>query len=112
VMTANGIFRELALKRMVASRPADTVSAALGILLITVVSVVGLRPLVSSGVSLSQRAQVSIALIVLTVLFETALGIFVDHKTSAELIEHYAIWHGNLWPLVLTWLAYMPFANA
>ena len=26
-----------------------------------------------------------------------------------QLLEHYAIWHGELWPLVLAWLAATPF---
>ena len=54
-------------------------------------------------------AFASVLLVVLTVAFETVLGIVVDRKSMSQLIEHYAIWHGELWPIVLAFLAYTPF---
>ena len=51
----------------------------------------------------------SVILVLLTVVFETAIGVFVDHKSSAQLLEHYAIWHGELWLIVLAFLAFTPF---
>lgn len=109
-MTLNGIGRELVLKRMLAPRPADAVSAASGILLIAIITTVGFRPLATMTVSNSQRAVLSGALVVATVVFETVLGRVVDDKSWPALLEHYELWRGNLWPLVLAWLAYMPFA--
>ena len=52
---------------------------------------------------------VSVALVVLTIAFESAMGRYVDHKAWPQLLEHYAIWHGELWPIVLAWLALTPF---
>jgi len=54
-------------------------------------------------------AVASVALIVATVVFETALGRFVDHKSWGELLAHYNLMRGELWPLVLVWLALTPF---
>jgi hypothetical protein len=64
---------------------------------------------VGSPVSQRQRVALSAALVLITVVFETALGRFVDHKSWAALLEHYSLRHGHLWPLVLGWLASMPF---
>lgn len=108
-MTLNGITRELALKRVFAPQAADAVSAAGGVLLIAVITAVGFRPLATEAVAQGQRAALSVALVLVTVAFETILGRVVDHKSWPELFEHYALWRGNLWPLVLAWLAYMPF---
>ncbi len=109
-MSANGIARELLLKRALDGRIADLASAVLGIALIGLITRVGFRPLATGGVTAGQLALVSIALVVLTVAFESAMGRFVDHKTWSQLLEHYAIWDGELWPLVLAWLALTPFA--
>lgn len=111
VMTLNGIGRELLLKRFLAVRSADVSSAALGIFFIAVVTAVGFRPLTNPDVSTRERAAVSVALVLLTVVFETLLGRLVDHKSYGEILEHYAIWHGNLWPIVLAWLAFTPFVR-
>jgi hypothetical protein len=108
-MTVNGIVRERLLKRVLSAQVADAVSAAAGILLITIVAAVGFRPLVGSPVSQRQRVALSAALVLITVVFETALGRFVDHKSWAALLGHYSLRHGHLWPLVLGWLASMPF---
>lgn len=109
-MTANGIGRELLLKRVLAPQSANTVSAAVGILLITIITAVGSRPLADPGIAPWQRTMLSVALVLATVVFETVLGRAVDHKSWSALLEHYALWRGELWPIVLAWLAYMPFA--
>lgn len=110
-MTLNGIGRERLLKRVLTPPSADVVSAAAGILLIAVITAVGFQPLAETVISQWQRAALSVALVLTTVVFETALGRVVDHKSWTELLEHYALWRGELWPLVLAWLAYMPFVG-
>jgi len=72
---------------------------------------VGFRPLAAASTSNYQRATLSVALVLVTVAFETAVGRVVDHKSWPALLEHYALWRGNLWPVVLAWLAYMPFVS-
>jgi hypothetical protein len=107
-MTANGMFRELALKRIVSARVADVLSALIGIGLIAAITRVGFRPI---GTTATTKSLVfaSIMLVVLTVAFECALGILVDNKSWSEIAEHYAIWHGELWPIVLAFVAFTPF---
>ena len=51
----------------------------------------------------------SITFVVLTVAFECALGVLVDHKSWTEIADHYAIWCGELWPIVLAFVAFTPF---
>ena len=106
LMTANGVFREAFLRPQMGTRPADGVSAVLGIALILVVTAVGFRPLV--GLSLGRLIGVSLLLVGLTVLFEIVIGRTVDHKSWAELAGNYAIWRGKLWPLVLAVVAATP----
>ena len=107
-MTANGIFRELALKRIASSRVADVLSALIGIVLIASITRVGFRPMGTAATTRSLFVA-SVMLVVLTVAFECAIGIFVDHKSWTEFAEHYAIWRGELWPIVLAFVAFTPF---
>ncbi len=108
-MSANGIARELYLKTILTGRSAGIVSALSGVLLIGLITRWGFRPLASSSPSLSDLWFLSVGLVVLTVLFETLLGRVVDHKSWTELAEHYALWRGELWPIVLAWLGATPF---
>ena len=106
-MSANGILRELVLKAITSPRIADIVSAGIGILLLALISRVGFRAM--SAPTKPSLAFASVMLVLLTVAFETVLGVVVDHKSFAQLIEHYALWRGELWPIVLAFLAYTPF---
>jgi hypothetical protein len=106
-MTANGIIRELLLKRMLEPGNANALSAILGIALIAVITSIGFR--VIGDPSAMELLALSLALVVATVVFETVVGRVVDHKSWSELLEHYDLPHGELWPLVLLWLALTPF---
>lgn len=106
-MSANGVFRELVLKRIVSSTVADVLSAIIGILLIGLITRVGFAHMRQR--TPGSLAVASISLVLLTVAFETVLGILVDHKSTTEILEHYAFWHGQLWPLLLCFLAWTPF---
>ena len=110
-MSANGVFRELVLKHHTSSSAANVLSAALGVTIIALITRVGFRPL-SPANSLSSLATLSVALVVLTVAFETVLGRVVDHKSWGELAAHYALLRGELWPIVLAFLAVTPFLSA
>ena len=107
-MTANGVFRELVLKRYVSSTAANLLSAILGVFLIALITRRGFRPL-GTGDSPMSLAALTVALVMLTVAFETALGRFVDHKSWRELARHYTFAGGDLWPIVLAFLAVTPF---
>ena len=106
-MSANGIMRELVLKRAMNSGDADVVSATVGVALIALITAIGFRTIdeASAGALLALSA----ALVGATVLFETALGRVVDHKSWSDIAGHYNLLRGELWPLVLAWLAVTPF---
>lgn len=107
-MSANGIFRELVIKQITSSWLAGVLSAAIGMVLIALITRVGFSPL-NSATPTRQLVLLSVLLVVLTVVFETAMGVVVDRKPVGQLVEHYAIWHGELWPIVLAFLACTPF---
>jgi xanthine/uracil permease len=111
-MSMNGIGRELFLKRVLPPSAAAVVSALLGIALIGLISRWGFAAIAEQSSSTTTLWQYSVALVVLTVLFETVLGRVVDHKSWSELAEHYAFWRGEWWPIVLAWLAMTPFVWA
>lgn len=109
-MTLNGIGRELLLRPILPAWATALASALLGILWIGLITRWGFRPLRTSGTPTPRAALVgySVALVGLTVAFETVLGRSVDHKSWTEIFEHYALWRGELWPIVLTWLGITP----
>ena len=107
VMIANGIFRELVLRRLAGPVVADILSVAIGVVLIVLMTRYLLRPL--AGRSVAALVRASVTLVLLTVAFEFLFGLYVDGKSWAELVANYAIWHGRLWPVVLAALAFMPF---
>ena len=109
-MTANGIARELIFKRLMNPGNADVLSAILGVALIAVITAIGFRALASA--SAGELLTLSAALVVATVLFESVLGRVVDHKSWSEVLAHYNLFRGELWPLVLAWLAVTPFVWA
>ena len=108
-MTLNGMAREVVLKRAMQAPAASALSAILGMTLIAGITYWGFRPLAASSLKIAQLALLSVLLVILTIAFECAMGRLVDHKSWRELLEHYAVWRGELWPVVLLWLASMPF---
>ena len=110
VMSVSGITRELVFKRMMAAGAADLLSAILGVALIALITAIGFRGL--DDATFGGPLVLSAALVAATVLFETMLGRLIDHKSWAELLGHYNLLRGELWPLVLAWLAITPFVWA
>lgn len=106
-MSLNGIFREAVLKRAMVVGVADVASAFLGAGIILIVT----RPMFRPLRSWPDRALTltTLVLVVLTVVFEFAVGRFVDQKTWSELFGDYAIWRGRLWPILLALVALTPF---
>lgn len=107
IMTANGLFRELALVPTIDRAPADIVSAMIGIGLILGVTGLFFGPLI--GAPVARLARVALLLVGLTVAFELVVGHYVDGKSWSELAANYAIWQGRLWPVVLLSLGVSPF---
>jgi branched-subunit amino acid ABC-type transport system permease component len=107
VMIANGALRELVLRPIMGRGAAEILSALFGVVIIIVMTRYLLRRI--SGRRLAELMRASAVLVLLTVAFEFVFGRFVDRKSWTELISNYAIWRGQLWPLVLATLALMPF---
>ncbi len=112
VMSANGIFRELVLVPVVGRTRSGVLSAALGIAIILVVTRVAYR----APASYSPRrwkqvgpVGVSVSWFGMTVAFEELFGHYVDGKSWTELAANYALWRGQLWPLVLFTVVLAPF---
>jgi hypothetical protein len=111
VMSANGIFRELVLVPIVGHTRAGVLSAALGIALILTVTRVAYRSPRTHAQMPSIAVPplgVSLAWVGMTVAFEELFGHYVDGKSWAELAANYALWRGQLWPLVLLTVGLAP----
>ena len=109
-MSANGVMRELVFKREMNPGNADVLSAIVGVALIALITAIGFRPI--DDTSPGALLALSAALVVATVRFEPALGRFMDHKSWSDVLGHYNLLRGELWPLVLAWLAVTPFVWA
>lgn len=64
------------------------------------------RPL--AGLPSARPGRTALAWVGLTVLFELAVGRWVDGKSRGELVADYALWRGRLWPVVLAAVAVAP----
>jgi hypothetical protein len=106
-MIANGILRVTVLQTRFGLTTAEILSAVFGIIIILAVTRPFLRPL--AGATPPELLIVSVAWVVLTVIFEFTFGHWVDGKSWSELAGNYAVWRGRLWPLVLMTLAATPF---
>jgi len=107
VMTANGIFRELLLKRWMSEGAADWVSVALGVALLLIGTRIGFRG-IPADYPAASLLLVGAFLIALTVAFEFTIGMLVDKQSFAELAQAYAFWRGEPWPYVLLLLGLTP----
>jgi hypothetical protein len=105
----NGVIRELAHKDRVGETTANQISVASLIALLAFYFVALQRrwPIETRRKAL----QIGGAWVVLTVLFEFGFGHFVDGKSWDELLGNYDITEGQLWLLVLLWVAVGPAAT-
>lgn len=105
LMPVNGVLREFGLKRIVSERTAEALSVASGIAIILLVTRWLFR--VPATATAPQLVAWGALLVVLTVAYEFAIGL-AGGQSFRELLGHYAIWRGELWPLVLAVLALTP----
>jgi hypothetical protein len=102
----NGAIRELAYKDRVGDSKANRISAA------TLIAMLALyfRALQRRWPLATRQDAMSIGAIwvALTVLFEFGFGYYVDGDSWEELLENYDVTEGNLWVLVLLWIAAGP----
>ena len=106
LMSLNGIFRELVLRNAL-GRGAPIASALLGAVIILVTTGAMLRS--TGSVAVARLIPMSVALVLLTVAFEFAMGMGIDRKPVSELLANYAFWRGALWPWLLLLVALTPF---
>jgi hypothetical protein len=106
---ANGTIRETTYKGRVGERTADQLSA------LTLVAMLALYfralqrrwPIETSG----EAARIGAIWTALTVAFEFGFGHYVDRKSWTALAGNYDPRSGNLWLLVLVWVAVGPAAS-
>jgi hypothetical protein len=105
LMPVNGILRESGFKRLLADGTAQALSVLTGILVILATTRWLFRiPATTPDARLVAHAGVLVAL---TVAYEFGIGL-AGGRSWREMLGHYAIWRGELWPLVLLALAITP----
>lgn len=102
----NGAVRELTYKDRVGDETADQISVAPLIALLTLYFWVLQRrwPLATNRGALSVGATWA----VLSAIFEFGFGHYVEGDSWADLLENYDVTEGNLWILILLWIAAGP----
>lgn len=105
----NGGLRERVIAPLIGAKYALPLSGILLCLFIFILCYIFI-PRIGKG---TKKSYLTIGLfwIVLTVLFEFALGLFMGN-TFVELIEAYDITTGNLWSLVVLFTGLMPLLTA
>lgn len=106
LMPINGALREFGFKRVMGDATAEVLSVVTGILVILGTTFALFR--IPRDAATGRLAAQSATLVALTVGYEFAIGLRGGQSLSA-LLGHYAIWRGELWPLVLVALAATPF---
>jgi peptidoglycan biosynthesis protein MviN/MurJ (putative lipid II flippase) len=106
-MSANGVARVLLLEPRFGARWAGVLSAITGITLIQLIGRWAIRR--AGPASQLELASVTVLWLVLTVGFEFAVNLSVDHKTMSELLANYNLLRGHRWPIVLATLVCAPF---
>jgi hypothetical protein len=106
LMPMNGALREFGFKRMMNDATAEVLSVVTGILLILGTTYALFR--IPREAATPRLVAQSATLVSLTVCYEFAIGLRGGQSLNA-LLGHYAIWRGELWPLVLIALAATPF---
>ena len=96
---ANGMLRELVIRRFLAELPAHQASCVIGISLILIAVVLVERSwrFTSAG----QAWRVGFVWLWMTIAWEFLFGHFVMGHPWGQLLADYAFWNGRLWILVL-----------
>ena len=106
LMPLNGALREFGLKRVFPVTTSEILSVVTGIAVILITTRLLFR--IPRETPTARLIAFSVILVVLTVAYEFAIGLR-GGQSMRQLLGHYAIWRGELWPLVLVALAATPF---
>lgn len=108
LMVVNGVFRVAVLYPMLGHSLGDVISPLLGMVIVIGAS----RPFLHESDMVAESPwRVSIVWVLLTIAFEVALGRATGTSWST-IAGAYAIWNGELWPLVVLCVAAAPFVWA
>jgi hypothetical protein len=96
---ANGAVREVALVPSLGRIGSCVLSGLVLASLVALVAYVfvGSRP----NITVSQGVHIGVFWLFLTLAFEFGFGLYVQHRSWADLLDAYTFKGGNLWPVVL-----------
>lgn len=106
LMPLNGALREFGFKRVFTVPTSEILSVITGIGVILLTTRLLFR--IPGDTRVPRLVGFALLLVGLTVAYELALGLR-GGQSLRQLLGHYAIWRGELWPLVLIALAATPF---
>ena len=108
VAIANGALRQLTFAKVMSERHAHQLSTLFGSVCIGALIwfVVRVWP-PSSG---KQALLIGLVWVLLTVTFESIMGLVLQHRSLQEVLYEYNLLAGRVWALFLGWLAVAPWA--
>ena len=104
---ANGALRQMTFGKHMTELHAHQLSTAIGAVVIGLFIwfIIRLWPPASAA----QAIKVGVMWLLLTVVFEFAMGRFLSHRPWHELFADYSLMEGRVWVLFLAWLVLAPY---
>jgi hypothetical protein len=106
IAVANGAFRQLTFARVMTELHAHQLSTLIGSVLIGVF----IRFIIRTWPPSSSRQALIIGILwgLLTVAFETFMGLVLQHLSLPQILHEYNLFAGRVWSLFLIWLVVAP----
>lgn len=106
IAVANGAFRQFTFAKVMSEPHAHQLSTLIGSVCIGafIWFVVRKWPPASSR----QALLIGLVWLLLTVTFETFMGLVLQHRSMQDVLYEYNLFAGRVWPLFLVWLGVAP----
>ena len=106
IAIANGALRQFTYGQVLSEPHAHQLSTVTGSILIGAFIWYVIRAWPPS--SARQAVLIGLVWVMLTIVFETLMGLAIQHRTLAQVLYEYNVFAGRVWLLFLVWLGMAP----